>query len=107
MYQKRDLSFSSGIDLCVPDISRPNSTDYETTKLSLGVELNEGREFGNAASMESLNYGDRKTVKSPSLVIEDVTHGTGHRIPSSSSVVLFVEHTSPKEMEVTGNMPFI
>ena len=56
--------------------------------------------------MQSLeNYRDNKATKSAAVIVEDVTHGIPHEVPSSSNVVLYVEDeavdecTSPKEGE--------
>lgn len=76
------------------------STDHEIRKLSLSRESRED------PKSKSANSQDNKAVESAALIIEDVTQGIPHDIPSSSSVVLYVEDevadecTTPRDVEV-------
>ncbi|PON66107.1 Mitogen-activated protein kinase kinase kinase [Trema orientale] len=66
--------------------------DHEIGNLSLSREFHERPKLDDALSIHSIeSYHDNKATKSVAVIIEDVTHGISHEIPSSSNVVLYVE----------------
>ncbi|XP_062109076.1 uncharacterized protein LOC133819759 [Humulus lupulus] len=95
---KSDSLFYSDNEVSRLDKDQLNCTDHEIGKSSFSREFNEMTRFDDAVSARSFETDhDNEARKSTTVVIEDVTHGIPHDIPSSSNTLLYVEDEATDE----------